>query len=172
MRKGVKIYTSHTIKEAKGKDCLEEVIITKVDPNFQTIEGTEKSLDVDVVCLAVGLNPAVELVKMSECELIHVPKLGGYVPLHNGNMQTTNPNIYVAGDISGIEEASTAMEEGRLAGISIASSLDLISEYEAKKIKDDINTRILDLRSGPHGISRKESKNYILRRYETWTANM
>jgi len=45
-------------------------------------------------------------------------ELGGHVPIHNSNMETTVSGIYVAGG----EEASTAMEEGKLAGIAIAES--------------------------------------------------
>ena len=35
------------------------------------------------------------------------------------NMETTVPGVYVAGDVTGVEEASTAMEEGNLAGLAI-----------------------------------------------------
>jgi NADPH-dependent 2,4-dienoyl-CoA reductase/sulfur reductase-like enzyme len=170
MRKGVKIYTSHTIKEARGKDQVEEAVIVEIGPDFKPIEGTEITLDVDTVCLAVGLTPALELLRMSNCQLVHVSKLGGFLPLHNDNMQTTNSDIYVAGDVTGIEEASTAMEEGRLAGISIATSLGLINEIEANKIKDEINQRIIDLRSGPHGEIRMKSKQDVFRRYEEWVS--
>lgn len=49
------------------------------------------------------------------------------IPLHDEDMRTTNPDVYVAGDISGIEEASTAMEEGRLAGTAAAEALGYLS---------------------------------------------
>lgn len=169
-RQGVKIYTSHTIKEARGKDEVEEVVIAQIDSKFQPIEGTDVVLGVDTVCLAVGLTPAIELLKMSDCKLTHSPKLGGFVPIHDENMRTTNPDIYIAGDVSGIEEASTAMEEGRLAGISIATSLGLIDNEKAARMKSEIKGRITDLRSGPHGAVIKESKDHIMRRYEEWYA--
>jgi Fe-S-cluster-containing hydrogenase component 2 len=40
-------------------------------------------------------------------------------------MQSSHERVYVAGDLGGIAEASTAMEEGRIAGIAAASSLGL-----------------------------------------------
>lgn len=172
MRKGVPIYTSHTIKEARGSNEVEEAVIVKLSANFEQIEGTETVLDVDTVCLAVGLTPSVELLKMADCELTHVPQVGGFVPIHNSDMQTTNSDIYVAGDVSGIEEASSAMEEGRLAGISIASSLGLIKYDEADGIRLKIYKRIDELRSGPHGKLRRESKDKILRGYEDWKAGL
>lgn len=166
-RRGVPFYTAHTIKEVRGQDQVEEAVIVRVGPDFKPIDGTEMTMDVDTVCLAVGLTPATELLRMADCKFIHVPQIGGWVPLHNEDMQTTNADIYVAGDISGIEEASTAMEEGRLAGVSIAASLGLMGSEEASRTKAEISHRINELRDGLHGKTRRESKEKILRGYQT-----
>ena len=40
-------------------------------------------------------------------------------------METTKEGIYVAGDSSGVEEASSAIEEGKLAGIAAAEALGI-----------------------------------------------
>jgi len=53
----------------------------------------------------------------------YIPQLGGYAPLRNRDMETTVPGVYVAGDSAGVEEASTAMVEGRIAGLVAAASL-------------------------------------------------
>lgn len=171
-RKGVPIFTSYTVKEARGNGQVEEGVIIRVGPGFEPIEGTEISLSVDTICLAVGLNPSVELLKMGDCKLEYIPPLGGFVPLHNENMETTVPGIYVAGDVSGIEEASTAMEEGRLAGVSMAYSLGLISHDMEEKAKSEINRRICALRSGPHGKLRRDAKDIILRGYNKWATSV
>ena len=44
---------------------------------------------------------------------------------------TTVPGVYVAGDMTGVEEASTAMEEGKLAGIAAACSLGYLTPEQA-----------------------------------------
>ncbi len=166
MRNGVPIYTSHTIKEAFGDGRVEKAVIVEVDSGFSPVPGSEKTFEADTVCLAVGLNPSVELARLAGCRLVHIPRMGGFVPSHNEEMMTSVPGVYVAGDIAGIEEASTAMEEGRLAGISIAYSLDLMSEAEYAESKRVINERIEELRSGPHGKVRREGKQSILRGYQ------
>jgi thioredoxin reductase len=166
-RKGVPFYTSHTIKEVSGDGQVEEAVIAEVGPDFTPIPGTEKVLKVDTVCLAVGLTPAVELLRMEACKFIFVPELGGHVPLHDENMETTVPGVYVAGDVSGIEEASTAMEEGRLVGISIACSLGLIDVEAAKQRTSQIKEGILELRAGEFGRMRREAKLKIVRGYES-----
>ncbi len=73
-------------------------------------------------------------------------------------METTLPGIYVAGDITGVEEASSAMEEGRLAGVASAESLGYYDESTAKKLKEDIWDRLNSLRTGPFGEGRFKAK--------------
>lgn len=168
MRQGVPIYLSHTIKEARGKDHVEEAVICEVGPGFVPVEGTEKVIEADTICLAVGLTPSLELLRMSGTEFTHIPSMGGYVPLHSENMKTTNPDIYVAGDVAGIEEASTAMEEGKLAGISIMSDLGIIDKAEAETKAKAVNERIAELRNGSHGEGRRIAKESLVRGYHEW----
>jgi NADPH-dependent 2,4-dienoyl-CoA reductase/sulfur reductase-like enzyme len=165
MRAGVPIYLAHTIQSAGGNGQVERATIVGLGPNFAEKAGTEKNLDVDTVCLAVGLNPSVELAKLADCELIHLSRMGGFLPVHDPAMRTTVPGVYVAGDVSGIEEASTAMEEGRLAGIGMAQELGLLSDEAYRTQKEEIEFRILELRAGPHGTARRQSKDEIIRRY-------
>lgn len=53
------------------------VTIVEVDNHFQFIPGTEKQFDVDTICLAVGLSPMSQLLKMAGCEMEDNPKRGG-----------------------------------------------------------------------------------------------
>lgn len=150
VRAGVPIYTRHTIKRAWGDTEVEGATIVELDDNWQPIEGSEKDLDVDVICLSVGLSPLTELLWQAGCQMKYVPELGGHVPLRNENLETTVPGIYTAGDAAGIEEASAAMMEGALAGINAAHSLG----YDApdlNKQKEKILMELTGLRSGPVG---------------------
>ncbi len=161
-RAGVPIYTAHTIKRAFGDGKVEGVEIVEVGPGFVPIPGTEKTFQVDTICLAVGLNPMTELVWMSGCKFCFIPAFGGHVPLHDSNMETTVPGLYVAGDVTGVEEASSAMEEGNLAGVAVAESLGLLSPVEAADKKAEIMHRLDTLRSGMFGERRRLSKGQQL----------
>jgi pyruvate/2-oxoglutarate dehydrogenase complex dihydrolipoamide dehydrogenase (E3) component len=161
-RAGVPIHTSHTILEAIGTDCVENAIIAQINDTWRPIEGSEKTLNVDTICIAVGLAPLTELAHLCGCEFKYIPELGGHVPKHNFNMETTVKGLYVAGDITGVEEASTAMEEGKLAGIACAESLGSYQKNVADKLKSEVWTRLSALRTGPFGESRKESKSRIV----------
>ena len=149
-RMGIPILTSHTVKYAHGKDSLEKVTICKLDEKFQPIQGTDRDIEADVMCISVGLSPLAELLWQIGCKMTFVPELGGHVPLRNGEMETSLKGIYIAGDVAGIEEASSAMVEGRLAGLCAAKSLG----YEAENCEDlrkDCLEQLNSLRSGPVG---------------------
>lgn len=150
-RVGVPIHTSSTIKEVKGDKEVEEVVIVKLDNSWRPIKGTERSLTADCVCIAGGLHPSIELAQMAGCNLRFFSELGGHLPIHNKNMETTVDGIYVAGDTAGVEEASTAMEEGRLAGTDMAQKLGYLSQDKALRKKEGTRESLLALRSGPFG---------------------
>jgi len=157
-RAGVPIYVGHTVTKAWGNNEVEHVEIAALDAKWNPLPGSEKVLDADTICLAVGLNPMTELVWMAGCEFVFIPLFGGHVPLHNENMETTVKGIYVAGDVTGVEEASSAMEEGNLAGVAAAEALGCLSVAAAKEKKDEIRKRLDTLRSGMFGEKRKTSK--------------
>ena len=149
-RAGVPILTGHTVKEAYGKDKLEGVIVCKLDEKFQQISGTEQDIPCDTLCLAVGLTPLTELCWQAGCEMAFIRELSGHVPLVDENLETTVPGIYAAGDVSGIEEASSAMVEGRLAGYAAAGSLGYEPE-KARERREAAAAELSELRSGPPG---------------------
>lgn len=163
-RAGVPFFLKHTVLKAEGKKYVEKVVISEIDHHFNPIKGTEKEFEVDLICLAVGLSPLLELLYLLNCEKTYVPELGGWVPLHNKYMETTCKGIFVAGDITGVEEANSALDKGRLAGISVAKSLNYVSEEEAKKEYIKILRRLDDLRSGPFGECRIEGNRKIFER--------
>lgn len=167
-RAGVPIYMKHTIIEAVGdeNDCVKEVIIAQVDEKFQPIPGTEQTIEADTIAIGAGLKPTVELTRLLNCEFTFNGVFGGWIPLHNKNMETSVAGIYVAGDATGVEEANTALEEGRIAGIAAAQALGFISDEEAENKKDVIWERVESLRLGPFGVKRLEAKEVVLREYQ------
>ncbi len=53
----IPLYLSTTVKEVKGKDHVEGVTLVSVDSSGNYIEGTEKEITCDTLCLSVGLLP-------------------------------------------------------------------------------------------------------------------
>jgi sarcosine oxidase, subunit alpha len=98
-RLGVPIYTSHTVIGANGGETVESVTIAQIDANFKPVEGTEKSFACDTILIAVGLDSLSEFTQ--EAEEAGIP-------------------FYAAGDALEIAEASSAMFNGKIAGLNIA----------------------------------------------------
>lgn len=165
-RAGVPIYIKHTIIEVKGDNKVCEVVIAEVDEKYRPIVGTEKIIKADVVAIGVGLKPSVELARLLKCQFTFNALFGGEVPLHNKDMETSNEGIYVAGDTTGVEEANTALEEGRIAGISAAQKLGYIDDDIAENKKKEIWQRLKSLRLGPFGERRLRAKEQIMKEYE------
>lgn len=117
-RYGIPILTRHTIKEVKGKDKIDSVVIVEVDDKYQPIPGSEKEIKCDIVLLSTGLTPDTTLLSQVGVKMAWVPELGGLVAYRSKYQETTVPGVYVAGDVSGIEEATTAILEGWIAGLS------------------------------------------------------
>ncbi|MBW2148354.1 MAG: FAD-dependent oxidoreductase [Deltaproteobacteria bacterium] len=160
-RMGVPILTEHTIQEARGTDRVRTALIARIDPvNRRPIEGTIREMAVDLICIAVGLTPMIELLRLMPCDMVYVNSLGGYVPRHDERMMTTVPGLFVAGDASGIEEACTAMDEGRLAGIGLAEYLGYIDFEQARRDCAAIKRSLDGLRLGPFGEERGQAKSY------------
>ena len=165
-RFGVPILTSHTIKEAHGREKVGAATIVAIDKNWKHIPSSERTLEVDVICLAIGLKPNIELPLMAGCETMYLEELGGLVPIHDENMETTEEGIYVVGDCAGIEEASTAIESGRLAGVAAAEKLGYLSKDEAYEQKVQIRKILDGLRGGPFGEHRMRAKQQLIQRYK------
>lgn len=115
-RLGVPIYTSHTVISAQGAEGVESVTIAEIDENFRVIPGTEKTFLCDTILIAVGLEPLSEF---------------------TGEAETAGIKVFAAGDSAEIAEASSAMFNGKIAGLKIAKELgapveDVPPEWYAK----------------------------------------
>ncbi|WP_083762756.1 NAD(P)/FAD-dependent oxidoreductase [Natranaerobius thermophilus] len=162
-RQGVPIYTSTTVKEVHGENALEKITTVELDNNWNYIPGSEQNFEVDVLCLSVGLTPLAELLLQAGCETVYVPELGGFTPIRDENFETTKSGIYVAGDVSGVEEASSAMVEGKLAGMFAAESLGYQKEgfwIRAKNAREEL----MSLRRGPVGQVIRRGQSQLVKK--------
>ncbi|MDD5689319.1 MAG: FAD-dependent oxidoreductase, partial [Caldisericia bacterium] len=149
-RLGIPIYTKTTVKRAFGKNELEGVEIISLDKDWNEIPGTERRINCDTLCLAVGLSPLTELLWQFGCKMRYIPELGGHIPIRDGNLMTTNKDVYIAGDVASIEEATSAMLEGTIAAVSVSESLNFASQ-KLLELRDNAFKKLFDLRNGPTG---------------------
>lgn len=109
----IPLYLSHTVKEVKGKDQLNKVVIAKVDEKFNFIPGTEIEFDADTLLLSVGLIPNCDLI--SKLDISFSKTRGANV---TQDMETDVPGIFSAGNVLHVHDlvdyvVSEAKEAGR-----------------------------------------------------------
>ena len=134
-RHGVPIVTRHTVVKALGTNEVNGAIITKLNPDYTPVKGSEYKVDCDFICVGVGLNPAYDLVQLFNPKMIYNGTLGGMVPIRDKTYRFTE-NAYIAGDCGSIEEATTAMLEGGLAGLNVANAFGVGDEEVQNKIEE------------------------------------
>jgi sarcosine oxidase subunit alpha len=143
-----------------GPHAVEKAEIVRLNHKWNIIKGSNKMIPCDTVCLAVGLTPSTRLLGQIGVKMITVPEAGGYIALHDETMQTSVRNVFVAGDASGIEEASTAMIEGKIAGLHAANNIGYKTK-DADMYSDLFDKEINRLRAGPFGEKSRIAKEKI-----------
>lgn len=116
-----------------GENQVQSVTLVDLDGHGKPIPRSEREEKVDFVAIAGGLYPLVELASVAGCKFVHIPELGGYIPLHSEALRTPLPSLYVAGNITGVESASVAMAQGLLAAASICNDAGVFGTDGTKK---------------------------------------
>ncbi|MBT8370401.1 MAG: FAD-dependent oxidoreductase, partial [Deltaproteobacteria bacterium] len=111
-RLGVPILTNHTVISANGKGKVESATIARLDKNWNVINSSHKTLEVDTVLIAVGLAEVNEF----------------YLKAKQWQM-----DVFCAGDAQEIAEASAAMFTGKIEGRKIAQALGIDVEDVPKE---------------------------------------
>ncbi|MDR1070690.1 MAG: FAD-dependent oxidoreductase, partial [Gracilibacteraceae bacterium] len=112
-------------------------------------------LDVDTVCIAVGLSPMSQLADNAGCEMTYDGAKGGYVPILDADGETSLKGIYCAGDVCGIEEASSAMIQGKIAAAAAAHGLGYMSGDEFVQKTGEYKDSLKKIRAGMFGPDSK-----------------
>ena len=147
---GVRVFTSHTVKQAVGSEGqIKSVTLVAIDDAGEPVAGSETVVAADTVCLAIGQVPNVELLSLLGCDLRFDSGLGGYVPVYDGWMRTSVDGVFVAGDVAGchdgmILDSELAQIQGRLAGIAAAESLGALDRNAARARRGAFQAEVCD----------------------------
>jgi sarcosine oxidase subunit alpha len=121
--------------EAEGGEIAVRVNPDEVDSlialgteGVESVELKGQRIQTDVVVVAVGRQPDVELAMMAGCAVGFSDALGGFVPVRDDYLRTSRPGILVAGNAAGVCNHHFAVYEGHFAGASAAHALGLIDD--------------------------------------------
>ena len=141
----VPLLFNHAIISASGEERVETAKIARLDQNGTPIAGTERSFNVDTVCLGYGLLPAYQLATAFGCALRFDENLRWFAPQHNEEMETTVPGVFVAGDVTDMGGVHVAAAEGRVAGLVAAHQLGSLEESEFRSRMAPARARLRNL---------------------------
>jgi NADPH-dependent 2,4-dienoyl-CoA reductase/sulfur reductase-like enzyme len=126
-RAGVRMLPSHVLCSIQGEREVKSAVVGAVESRCYPVPGSEKTFEVDTVCIGYGLIPSVWLTSLLGCRHEYNALVGGWVPLFDENMQTDQPGVFVAGDGAGIAGVLVAKMQGTIAGLYAAVHIGNIS---------------------------------------------
>lgn len=132
LRAGVPWLTPYALVRIEGRDEVERATIARVDNEWRPVPGTERTFEVDTVCVGYGLVPSIELARLLGCRQLFDPLAAVWVPERTSEFETSVANVYAVGDGAGVAGAVVAAEEGRIAGLSAAERLGRITPADAR----------------------------------------
>ena len=96
----IPLYLSHTVTEIRGKNRVEQVVVSKVDEQRRPIPGSEMIFDCDTLLLSVGLIPENELTRQAGIAID--PRTSGAVVYEN--METSLPGVFACGNVAHVHD--------------------------------------------------------------------
>ena len=130
-RHGVRMLWSHIVTEVTGDGRAEEATVAQVDQDWRPIDGTERTLAVDTVCIGFGQVPDISLTSVAGCEHRFNSLTETWIPIRDERMATTVQGVFSAGDGAGVAGAIVAEVEGEIAGVAAAVFVGAIGSEDA-----------------------------------------
>ena len=114
------------IVEARGRRHLEAVLAARVNGRGGLIRGTEQVCSTDTLAVGHGFSPNIELPQQAGCAVSYDADKGGWFVDVDPSMNTSVPDIYAAGETTGIAGAGKSLIEGQLAAWDILLKMERV----------------------------------------------
>jgi NADPH-dependent 2,4-dienoyl-CoA reductase/sulfur reductase-like enzyme len=128
LKRGIPWIAPSVLTRVEGKDEVSTATISSADKDWRPIAGTERTFNVDTVCIGYGLLPSVELPRLCGCAFRYEESADAWLVERDEYFETSVRGVYVVGDGAGIAGAAVAAEEGTVAGLAVAHHLNHLSE--------------------------------------------
>jgi dihydropyrimidine dehydrogenase (NAD+) subunit PreT len=128
-QEGVKFFWHVVTTGLKGSTKLEALELAKLettaDGSLVPVKGSEFTLPVDLIVLAIGQATHTEFLNGGESKTSVVKLERGRILIDRATGQTSNPKYFAGGDCTnGGREVVDAVADGKRAGIGIAAALE------------------------------------------------
>ncbi len=126
--------TAHAVRTAGGRIVM---LVSEDDARSISVQGeggverfvvNGREHPVDIVAVALGRQPDLQLSTMGGHGLVWMPEKGGWAPHHHSETEHIPVGLYVAGDAAGADNADICALDGACVAARLGHSLGLISE--------------------------------------------
>ncbi len=123
--------TAHAVRQAGGQIVT---LVSEADARSIVVEGdggVERVIlkdgphPVDIVAIAVGRQPDVQLATMGGCELVWKRQSGGWIP-RQFETDAALAGLYIAGDAAGADTIAICELDGAFAATRLAADVGLV----------------------------------------------
>ena len=144
--RGVRWGYGRMVTSIHGDDRVEAATIQRVDQEWHPLAGSQKTVEVDAVCLGFGFVPQLELAQLLGCEIRYCQETSDFAVRTDAAMRTSLPHVYAGGEITGLAGMPAAVAEGRTAGLTAAHDLGLLSDSAYAAQVQELAVRMARLR--------------------------
>lgn len=123
--------TAHAVRQAGGQiitlvsEAEARSIVVEGDSGVERVTLKDGTHPVDIVAIAVGRQPDVQLATMGGCELVWKSQSGGWIP-RQFETDAAPTGLYIAGDAAGADTIAICELDGAFAATRLAADLGLV----------------------------------------------
>ena len=133
-RARVPVLFGRTIVAAGGKDAVESATIAALRPDGTVDRDRTESIACDRIGICHGFLASSELARQAGATVKWSGDSGGWLVNHDEWFESSEPNVFVAGEITGVAGADAALEKGRIAGAGVLLALGRIDCATAHRL--------------------------------------
>jgi D-hydroxyproline dehydrogenase subunit alpha len=120
---GTPVLHEHAVISAYGRQRVESAKIARLDPSGRPAPGSERSLDVDTVCVGYGFLPSNELARSLGCNHRFDDASRTLKAIVDEDGMSSVPGVFIVGDGAGMSGARAAEQQGKIAGWAATRNL-------------------------------------------------
>ena len=140
---GVPIRFGQAVVEAEGGTALDAVHVAPLTRAGAIVPDAASTIPCDRLGLCYGFLASSELARQAGAACDWRAEQGGWIVHHDRWMRSTVPDLWVAGEITGVAGADVALEEGRLAALGILQKLGRLMPERAEKLARPVRRRLV-----------------------------
>ncbi len=140
-RGGASVARGWAVVGASGRERVQHVRVAPVDRGWRPDLERGEVLDAGLLAVGHGLAPEIALAAQAGVSARWSNELGGWLPEHGPDQQTSVEGLWVAGDGCGVHGAEVAWLQGRIAGLSMARHVGA-AQADDSLLLDDLHQRL------------------------------